>query len=550
MKRLATLSAALVIGVGSLPGPVLAETNSTVSRIENQIEGIQQQIVKMDSTINQFQNEKAVLKNHIERLKTAILDNRAKIKEAREESFRLETEIQELKLNIKPLQDRVSIIPTYDSTLLPTHQRIQPIPSALETTKQIITETETLNMLIEKEEEITSKLKKQQSLELELKGMAELLSEQIAEKDKLLSELEIKEKQNHEAMESLEKESQMLSKQKTVIESAIENEKARKEGTLGDLQVDKPKTSIVVSTFSTDQVPPEYMKYYLHAEKEYGIPWYYLASIHGIETEFSKHPTMISSVGAVGHLQFMPATWVGHKYETSGGLVAPDIDITDLNHIKAGSGFGVDADNDGIASPWSIVDSVASAAKYLSSHGFKKDVRKAIWHYNHADWYVDKVIAQAELYKNSMKVNEDGEINIIPGADNEVTTIGNRWINNSVYVFGGGRSLNDIKMGMFDCSSFVHWAFSKVGVNLGELTSVSTETLKNLGTPINVEDMQPGDLVFFDTYKKDGHVGIYLGDGNFIGAQSSTGVAIANMNDGFWKEKFNQRVKRIDYVKK
>ncbi|UQX57128.1 NlpC/P60 family protein (plasmid) [Cytobacillus pseudoceanisediminis] len=550
MKRLATLSAALVIGVGSLPGPVLAETNSTVSRIEEQIEGIQQQVVKMDSTINQFQNEKAILKNHIERLKTAILDNREKIKEAKEESFRLETEIQELKLNIKPLQERISVIPTYDSTLLPIHQRNLSIPSALETTKQIITETETLNMLIEKEEEITSKLKKQQSLELELKGMAELLSEQIAEKDKLLSELEIKEKQNHEAMESLEKESQMLSKQKTVIESAIENEKARKEGTLGDLQVDKPKTSIVVSTFSTDQVPPEYMKYYLHAEKEYGIPWYYLASIHGIETEFSKHPTMISSVGAVGHLQFMPATWVGHKYETSGGLVAPDIDITDLNHIKAGSGFGVDADNDGIASPWSIVDSVASAAKYLSSHGFKKDVRKAIWHYNHADWYVDKVIAQAELYKNSMKVNEDGEINIIPGADNEVTTIGNRWINNSVYVFGGGRSLNDIKMGMFDCSSFVHWAFSKVGVNLGELTSVSTETLKNLGTPINVEDMQPGDLVFFDTYKKDGHVGIYLGDGNFIGAQSSTGVAIANMNDGFWKEKFNQRVKRIDYVKK
>ncbi|WP_410377377.1 hypothetical protein [Cytobacillus firmus] len=141
MKRLATLSAALVIGVGSLPGPVLAETNSTVSRIEGQIEGIQQQIVKMDSTINQFKIEKAVLKNHIERLKTAILDNRAKIKGAREESFRLETEIQEQKLNIKPLQDRVSIIPTYDSTLLPTHQRIQPIPSALETTKQIITET-------------------------------------------------------------------------------------------------------------------------------------------------------------------------------------------------------------------------------------------------------------------------------------------------------------------------------------------------------------------------------------------------------------------------
>ena len=549
MKRLATLSAALAIGVGSLPCPVLAETNSTVSRIEEQIEGIQQQIVKMDNAIDQFQNEKAVLKNHIDRLEKAILDNREKINEAREESSRLETDIQELKQKIKPLQNRISIIPTYDSTFLPIHQRTQSIPSAIEKTKKIIAETETLNMLIEKEEAINTKLEKQQSLELELKGMVELLSEQIAEKDKLLSELEVKEKQNHEVRGTLEKESQLLSKQKTSIEKAIENEKARKSGNLGDLQVDKPSTSILFPSSPKGQVPPEFMKYYLHAEKEYGIPWYYLASIHRIETDFSRHPTMVSSVGAVGHLQFMPATWVGHKYETSGGLVATDIDITDLANIKAGSGYGVDADSDGIASPWSIADSVASAAKYLANHGFKKDVRKAIWHYNHADWYVEKVIGQAEEYKKSMKANEDGEITITPGADNEVTTIGNRWINNSVYVFGGGRNQNDIKMGRFDCSSFVHWAFSQVGIKLGELTSVSTETLKHLGTDINVEDMQPGDLVFFDTYKKDGHVGIYLGGGTFIGAQSSTGVAIANMNDGYWKEKFNNRVKRIEYVK-
>ncbi len=57
--------------------------------------------------------------------------------------------------------------------------------------------------------------------------------------------------------------------------------------------------------------------------------------------------------------------------------------------------------------------------------------------------------------------------------------------------------------------------------------------------------MKPGDVVFFDTYKTDGHVGIYIGDGKFIGAQSSTGVAIADMSKGYWKEKFNGRVKRI-----
>lgn len=91
----------------------------------------------------------------------------------------------------------------------------------------------------------------------------------------------------------------MLSKQKEAIE------KARKEGKLEDLQVPKPSTSTVISSYHTEQVPPEYLKYYLYAEKEYGIPWHYLAFIHGIETGFSKHPTMISLVRVVGHLQFM-----------------------------------------------------------------------------------------------------------------------------------------------------------------------------------------------------------------------------------------------------
>ncbi|MEJ9314553.1 NlpC/P60 family protein [Priestia megaterium] len=131
-----------------------------------------------------------------------------------------------------------------------------------------------------------------------------------------------------------------------------------------------------------------------------------------------------------------------------------------------------------------------------------------------------------------------------PKASN-VVTVGNRWVGNSAYVFGGGRSQSDISHGLFDCSSFVHWAYSQVGVNLGPLGSVSTETLKHAGTQVSSSQMQPGDLVFFDTYKKDGHVGIYVGGGKFIGAQSSTGVAIANMSSGYWKQKFNGRVVRI-----
>jgi len=122
-----------------------------------------------------------------------------------------------------------------------------------------------------------------------------------------------------------------------------------------------------------------------------------------------------------------------------------------------------------------------------------------------------------------------------------VINAGNKYIGNSVYVYGGGRNANDISRGRFDCSGFVHWAFSEAGINISSTTS----TIKNDGSQVSPQDMQPGDIVFFDTYKRDGHVGIYLGNGEFIGSQSSTGVAIADMTKGYWKNAFKGRVIRI-----
>ncbi|MFD2216002.1 coiled-coil domain-containing protein [Metabacillus endolithicus] len=128
------------------------------------------------------------------------------------------------------------------------------------------------------------------------------------------------------------------------------------------------------------------------------------------------------------------------------------------------------------------------------------------------------------------------------GTVNDLISAGYKYIGNSVYVFGGGRNSYDIANGRFDCSGFVSWAFSTVGVRVG----ASTEILKNTGTRVPTSSMQPGDMVFFDTYKKDGHVGIYVGGGKFIGSQSSTGVAIANMSSGYWAQKFNGRVMRVN----
>lgn len=122
-----------------------------------------------------------------------------------------------------------------------------------------------------------------------------------------------------------------------------------------------------------------------------------------------------------------------------------------------------------------------------------------------------------------------------------VIKAGNKYIGNSTYKFGGGRTASDIARGYFDCSAFVSWAFKQGGYNIGASTSV----LRNQGTKISLSEAKPGDLVFFDTYKKDGHVGIYLGGGKFIGSQSSTGIAIADMNSGYYQKTFSGHVRRV-----
>ncbi|MEK3993071.1 peptidoglycan DD-metalloendopeptidase family protein [Robertmurraya sp. FSL R5-0851] len=156
-------------------------------------------------------------------------------------------------------------------------------------------------------------------------------------------------------------------------------------------------------------VPPQFMPYYLSAEKKYGVHWYTLAGIHFVETGFSTHPTMLSSAGAVGHMQFMPATWVGWSYNIGGGRVSPSVDITSLAVIAQGRGYGVDGNGDGKADPWDVEDSVHTAANYLSKNNYANDPRGAVWHYNHAEWYVNKVLNAAEGFKNAATYQANGD---------------------------------------------------------------------------------------------------------------------------------------------
>jgi hypothetical protein len=119
--------------------------------------------------------------------------------------------------------------------------------------------------------------------------------------------------------------------------------------------------------------PPALMPIYQQASNAYGLgpqgPGV-LAAINGIESGFGVNLGP-SSAGAVGWMQFLPSTW---------------------------SVYGVDANGDGKADPNDPQDAIFSAARYLQAAGMPYDTAAAIFAYNHADWYVAEVLANAACY--------------------------------------------------------------------------------------------------------------------------------------------------------
>jgi murein DD-endopeptidase MepM/ murein hydrolase activator NlpD len=116
--------------------------------------------------------------------------------------------------------------------------------------------------------------------------------------------------------------------------------------------------------------PPAYLvPIYKQAARRYDVPWRVLAAINQIETDYGQNLS-VSSAGAVGWMQFMPATW---------------------------QQWGVDADHDGYANPYSPQDAIFAAARYLQASGAAHDLAGAIFAYNHADWYVAEVLLRARM---------------------------------------------------------------------------------------------------------------------------------------------------------
>ena len=94
-----------------------------------------------------------------------------------------------------------------------------------------------------------------------------------------------------------------------------------------------------------------------------------LAAINEIETDYGRNLN-VSSAGALGWMQFIPSSW---------------------------RMYGTDANKDGEKDPYNPVDAIFAAARYLKAAGADNDLRRAIFAYNHADWYVDSVMMRARV---------------------------------------------------------------------------------------------------------------------------------------------------------
>jgi murein DD-endopeptidase MepM/ murein hydrolase activator NlpD len=126
------------------------------------------------------------------------------------------------------------------------------------------------------------------------------------------------------------------------------------------------QSSFFIESF---QIPPFLLPIFQAAGTAYDIPWQVLAAINEIETDYGRDLS-VSSAGAEGWMQFLPSSW---------------------------KRYGVDANGDGFADPYNPADAIFTAARYLRAAGGTKNIKAAIFAYNHSATYVESVVLRAQL---------------------------------------------------------------------------------------------------------------------------------------------------------
>jgi hypothetical protein len=180
--------------------------------------------------------------------------------------------------------------------------------------------------------------------------------------------------------------------------------------------------AVIDRLYTAQPGPPAFLiPIFKEAGRLYHIPWQVLAAINSIETDYGRDLST-SSAGAVGWMQFMPATWRMYAVDAS-GIGPPD--------------------------PYNPRDAIFAAARLLHDNGGAQDLRRAIFAYNHATWYVDAVLwTAARITGQGLRPNSSARIKL--GAMHAVA----RLLSGEPYVWGGGHGDWQIAPG-YDCSGFV-----------------------------------------------------------------------------------------------
>jgi hypothetical protein len=132
-----------------------------------------------------------------------------------------------------------------------------------------------------------------------------------------------------------------------------------------------PPTTLPPSAFRTGPAEPagRLLGHCRAAQRRFGVPWHVLAAVNFVETAFGKVRSA-STAGAQGPMQFLPATW--RAYGLGGDVHDPR-------------------------------DAILGAANYLRASGAPRDLRRALYAYNHSTLYVDAVLAYARVMRRDVR---------------------------------------------------------------------------------------------------------------------------------------------------
>ena len=133
------------------------------------------------------------------------------------------------------------------------------------------------------------------------------------------------------------------------------------------------------TALATATIPADYLALYGRAAATCpGLSWLVLAGIGSVESAHGQSAAAgvhagANGAGAMGPMQFLAGTW---------------------------SSYGADGDGDGVRDVYNPADAIFGAANYLcaSGAGDVSTLRRALWDYNHADWYVEQVLQMAVRY--------------------------------------------------------------------------------------------------------------------------------------------------------